>query len=198
MDETCDITPYSGILLEGSKNYAAWSLSVKTNLVLKGLKINPPSKPSPQTDCSRAVDAAACAIIIQSLSPTILYNLSRTSLDFLDNPDPQGLWNQIKESYCPTFGTGLGQLMHQVWNNRAAEGEDCMEKLLQVQRAYMVLKGAGKWKEDTMLACAMILSLPPSWDAFKETLWLREDLSSAMVEGAVRAESIRRKCSHQR
>ncbi|OXC62136.1 hypothetical protein AYX13_06999 [Cryptococcus neoformans] len=194
MEDTSDGgTRYKVVLLEGSENYAAWSLSVKTCLVLKSLRISTPVKTASDIPSSTALDKAArtCAIIIQSLSPTVTSGLSDAARD-INNPDPELLWNELKDSYSATVGARRAQLIQQMWNNPTAEGDDCMKKLSEVRSAHAQIKAAGDWNEDIMLAYAMTFTLPDSWDLFKQNLWLRDNLTSANVQAAVQAECLRR------
>ncbi|RXK34738.1 hypothetical protein M231_08006 [Tremella mesenterica] len=73
------------------------------------------------------------------------------------------------------------------------EGEDPMPALAAQRSAHAQLNSAGENLSDKMLAYAMTLALPESFTTLKQTLWLRESLSSSEVQAGVQAEWSRRK-----
>nr|XP_019043987.1 hypothetical protein I302_07267 [Kwoniella bestiolae CBS 10118]OCF22917.1 hypothetical protein I302_07267 [Kwoniella bestiolae CBS 10118] len=103
----------------------------------------------------------SCATILQLLSLTVLTGLSSASLD-LNNPNPKGLWDEIEKAYSATVGARRAQLIQEMWNNPAAEGDNCVKKVSEIKSAHTQIKVGGDWKKDTMLAYAMTFALPNS------------------------------------
>jgi len=60
--------------------------------------------------------------------------------------------------------------------------------MARIRSAHAQINGGGENLSDKMLAFAMTMALPESFATLKQTMWLREPITSAAVAGAVQAE----------
>lgn len=72
------------------------------------------------------------------------------------------------------------------------EGEDPTKRMAEIRSAHAQINSSGENLSDRMLAYAMTLALPESFITIKQTLWLKEPLTSSAVQAAVQAEWTRR------
>lgn len=72
------------------------------------------------------------------------------------------------------------------------EGEDPTKRMAEIRSAHAQINSSCENLSDHMLAYAMTLALPESFITIKQTLWLKEPLTSSAVQAAVQAEWTRR------
>ncbi|RXK34621.1 hypothetical protein M231_08123, partial [Tremella mesenterica] len=186
------------VKLRGSENYAQWEAHIATTLMGKGLlpyiDLEPPSKDLKDRENikDRLKSAKAYSIIFQSLSETISSALPSDVKDW-KSPNPKSLWEEIKKQYSAAVGARQAALFQEMARKTILEGEDPMPALAAQRSAHAQLNSAGENLSDKMLAYAMTLALPESFTTLKQTLWLRESLSSSEVQAGVQAEWSRRK-----
>nr|ODN88879.1 hypothetical protein L204_06317 [Cryptococcus depauperatus CBS 7855] len=74
-----------------------------------------------------------------------------------------------------------------------AKGDDSTKRTAEIQSAYAQIISTGKpFTNDNMVAYAMTLDLPESYNTLNQTLWLKENLSASELQAAVQAEWERR------
>lgn len=83
-------------------------------------------------------------------------------------------------------------LLQQMWTSPVMEGEDPTKRMTEIRSAHAQINNSGENLPDCMLAYAMTLALPESFITIKQTLWLKEPLTSSAVQAAVQAEWTRR------
>nr|ODN91190.1 hypothetical protein L203_01393 [Cryptococcus depauperatus CBS 7841] len=144
----------------------------------KRMKMNEPPYITPDTTPT-AKEAAALSeaslifgVISQSLSEEFSLDLTPENRDF-DNLNPVSLWDELREKYSAVVGTIHVQLLQQIWRGSTQEGEDPSKRMTEIHSAYLQIKSAGKrLSEGSLVAYAMTLNLPESYNALKQNLWL--------------------------
>ena len=192
-DDT-DTTRFRVVKLLGAENYAEWELSVSAALMYKDLEVSaPPVLPTSDGYAEKVKECRkAFAIIIQSLSPTVTASLSAKARSITE-PNPKLLWEELKSHYSASVGAHQAHLLQQMWTIPISEGDDPSKRVAEIQSAHAQINASGAENlSDRMLAYAMTLALPKSFETLKETLWLREDVTSAAVKAGIQAEWTRR------
>lgn len=186
---------YKGVTLFGPHNYAEWELSVKTSLILKDLEIGAPvnigDTPSPKDKYNYKKFRQAFALLIKSLSPEVQASLS-AEICSVESANSLALWNELKAQYSAAVGARQAHLLQQMWATPVIEGEDPNKHMAEIRSAHTQINSGGENLSDQMLAYAMTLALPESFVTIKQTLWLKEPLTSSAVQAAVQAEWTRR------
>lgn len=190
-----DNTTYQGVLLTGPQNYAEWELSIKTSLILKDLEIGTPvtldSMSSKEDKEKYKRSRQAFALLIKSLSPEVQASLP-ANIRSVEAADSLALWEELKSQYSAAVGARQAHLLQQMWTSPVMEGEDPTKRMAEIRSAHAQINSSGENLSDRMLAYAMTLALPESFITIKQTLWLREPLTSSAVQAAVQAEWTRR------
>ena len=189
---------YRVVKLKGSDNYAEWELSIASTLLAKGLldTINN-NAPALSTTLSSTQKkdvrehGKAWAIIIQSLSTVVQASLSAPARS-ITSPNAKLLWDELKSTYSASVGSRQAALLHDMWTTPIQEGEDPNPHMARIRSAHAQINGGGENLSDKMLAFAMTMALPETFATLKQTMWLREPITSAAVAGAVQAEWSRR------
>jgi hypothetical protein len=189
---------YKVVKLKGSDNYAEWELSIGSTLLGKGLLDITNEDPPPVTASLTANQknlvkshGKAWSIIIQSLSSVVQASLS-SSARSITTPNAKLLWDELKSTYSASVGSRQAALLHDMWTTPINEGEDPTPHMARIRSAHAQINGGGENLSDKMLAFAMTMALPESFATLKQTMWLREPITSAAVAGAVQAEWSRR------
>lgn len=182
-------------LLRGSENYADWELSIATSLMAKDLlDCVHDSPPLPSNKIKSRRFNKAFAIIIKSLSPIVQSSLSSTARS-LTFPNPQLLWQELSDNYSASAGSRQAALLHDMWTIPIGKSEDPTPHMAQIRSAHAQINNGGENLSDRMLAFAMAMALPDSYNTLKQSMWLEKDLKSATVAGAAQAEWLRRQSS---
>ena len=189
---------YKVVKLRGSDNYAEWELSIGSTLLGKGL-LDIINEDPPATTVSLTANqknlvkshGKAWSIIIQSLSTIVQASLSSPARS-VTTPNAKLLWDELKSTYSASVGSRQAALLHDMWTTPINEGEDPTPHMARIRSAHAQINGGGENLSDKMLAFAMTMALPESFATLKQTMWLREPISSAAVAGAVQAEWSRR------
>ena len=125
------------------------------------------------------------------LQPSPHHSLRQLALSTA--PNPSILWAELKSQYSASVGAHQANLLQQMWTVPIVEGTDPNKRLAEIRSAHAQINSSGTENlSDGMLAYAMTLALPESYDTLKQTLWLRDNLKSADVQAAVNAEWTRR------
>ena len=194
-NNTDNNTSYQGVILTGPQNYAEWELSIKTSLILKDLEIGTPvsldSMSSKEDKEKYKRSRQAFALLIKSLSPEVQASLP-ANIRSVETADSSALWEELKSQYSAAVGARQAQLLQQMWISPVIEGEDPNKHMAEIRSAHAQINSSGENLSDRMLAYAMTLALPESFTTVKQTLWLREPLTSSAVQAAVQAEWTRR------
>lgn len=194
-NNTDNNTSYQGVILTGPQNYAEWELSIKTSLILKDLEIGTPvsldSMSSKEDKEKYKRSRQAFALLIKSLSPEVQASLP-ANIRSVETADSSALWEELKSQYSAAVGARQAQLLQQMWLSPVIEGEDPNKRMAEIRSAHAQINSSGENLSDRMLAYAMTLALPESFTTVKQTLWLREPLTSSAVQAAVQAEWTRR------
>ena len=195
---------YRTIKLQGQENYSEWELSIQTTLLGKDLfdlleytpvKVTPGTTPSTEATTLLRQARKAFALIIKSLSSTVQSNLSAKARDAF-NADPKYLWDELKTQYSAVNGARQAVLLQNMWTVPIGESEDPLPHLARIRSAHAQINSGGENLSDRMLAYAMTLALPESFNTIKQSLWMNDPLSSAQVTGAIQSEWTRR-TAHQ-
>nr|ODN90119.1 hypothetical protein L203_02042 [Cryptococcus depauperatus CBS 7841] len=121
-------------------------------------------------------------IISKSLSKKVQSSLSTASRSF----------NLGANTRLP-LARGRRSFYSKSGKSSTAKGDDSTKRTAEIQSAYAQIISAGKsFTNDNMVAYAMTLDLPESYNTLKQTLWLRENLSASELQVAVQAEWERR------
>ncbi|OWZ26661.1 hypothetical protein C356_06869, partial [Cryptococcus neoformans c45] len=110
----------------------------------------------------------------------------------IQTSDSSALWDELKSQYSAAVGARQTHLLQQMWTSPVMEGEDPTKRMAEIRSAHAQINSSGENLSDRMLAYAMTLALPESFTTLKQTLWLREPLTSSAVQAAVQAEWTRR------
>ena len=189
---------YRVVKLKGSDNYAEWELSIGSTLLGKDLldiiNEDPPAiTVSLTTNQKHNIrnHGKAWSIIIQSLSTVVQASLSSAARS-ITSPNAKLLWEELKLTYSASVGSRQAALLHDMWTTPINEAEDPTPHMARIRSAHAQINGGGENLSDKMLAFAMTMALPESFATLKQTMWLREPITSAAVAGAVQAEWSRR------
>ena len=185
---------YRVVKLKGSDNYAEWELSIGSTLLGKDLldiiNEDPPAiTVSLTTNQKHNIrnHGKAWSIIIQSLSTVVQASLSSAARS-ITSPNAKLLWEELKLTYSASVGPRQAALLHDMWTTPINKAEDPTPHMARIRSAHAQINGGGENLSDKMLAFAMTMALPESFATLKQTMWLREPITSAAVAGAVQAE----------
>ena len=189
--------------LKGADNYADWQLSLGSTLLAKDLydciqsplpTVSQPTTAAQKKELKRF--AQTYAILIQSLSQIIRSSLSSAARN-ISQPDPQLLYQELEQQYSAISGARKAALLQEMWTSKVGEGENPSALMARIQSAHAQINAGGGNLGDDMLAYAMAMALPESYNTLKQSLWLRSPLTSAEVAGSVQAEWSRRQSEEQ-
>jgi hypothetical protein len=182
--------------LKGQENYAEWEFSVLSVLLAKDMIQY--LEESPRTESSTKQEQKfnreyrkTYAILVQSLSTIVQSSLSATARNPLDT-NVKTLWAELKSSYSAVAGARQDSLLHNMWTTPIVENEDPLPQLARNKSAHAQINAGGENLSDRMLAYAMAIALPDSFNTMKQALWLQEAPTSTAVSAAIQAEWTRR------
>jgi hypothetical protein len=164
--------------LKGQENYAEWEFSILSVLLAKDMIQY--LEESPRTESSTKAEQKfnreyrkTYAILAQSLSAIVQSSLSAAARDPLA-PNVKILWAELKSSYSAVAGARQASLLHNMWTTPIAENEDPLPQLARIKSAHAQINAGGENLSDRMLAYAMAIALPDSFNTMKQALWLQE------------------------
>jgi hypothetical protein len=196
--EISDDKPHRpSVVLKRQTNYKEWERSTNNTLLIKDLSdIVDGSYPSPRTSSAEAAelwawkksDRKAFGYLIDKIVYWSLPNEFSTYTPKGANSQSKLLWGHLAKTYSVGSAARKAELLQMIFRTELMEGEDPNPHCAKIRGAFGDSVGKGKMLLESILAYAILMSLPESYTTLVQTYYLANTSSSAGVFSAVRTE----------
>jgi hypothetical protein len=187
-DTTTEKTDFKIEKLQGSENFDTWGLNLISVLISKDVEAALDYAPHATLTAEEQKKAKlAWSIIIQSLSSKVQASLSPKSRDW-QHPNASHLYTELKETYSATSGARLASLLSEMFKTTISEEEEPQVALGKIRLAHTQLNSNQVALSEMVLAHAMLMALPESYNAMRQTLLVQKSLDSETVMSSVQNE----------
>jgi hypothetical protein len=190
------------VLREGQTNYKEWERFINNTLLIKDLSnIVDGSYPAPAAAQAlelrtwKKADRKAFGYINQSLDKIVFRSLPNelsVSSPKLDASQSKLLMEHLASTYSVGSAARKAELLQVIFRTELMEGEDPNPHCARIRGAFGDFVGTGETLSDSILAYAILMSLPKLYTTLVQTYYLANTSSSADVLSAVRTEWHRR------
>lgn len=188
-DTTTEKTDFKIEKLQGSENFDTWGLNLISVLISKDVEaaLQYDKAEAFATPEEQKKAKLAWSIIIQSLSSKVQASLSPRARDW-QATNAALLYAELKDTYSATSGARLASLLSEMFKTTISEQEEPQVALGKIRLAHTQLNSNQVALSELVLAHAMLMALPESYNAMRQTLLVQKSLDSETVMSSVQNE----------